>query len=137
MPKSLKCRPEWNLVEGFLEEQHAPWTRRIYASSVRKFERWCGERKLEALPADPETVAMFRASEAQGGMRPPTIARHAAAIRHVHLRAGYSDPGRGSVVRSIKKGISRSLGKAQVQKQPATLTTSRPCSLRPMTLRRD
>ena len=110
MPKSLKCRPEWDLVEGFIEEQHAPWTRRIYASSVRKFERWCGERELEALPAAPETVAMFLASEAQSGMRPPTIARHAAAIRHVHLRAGYSDPGRQSVVRSVKNGRGQDNG---------------------------
>ncbi len=44
-------RPEWELVQSFLGQQHAPATRKMYRSSFGKFARWCGERDLEPLCA--------------------------------------------------------------------------------------
>ena len=90
----------------------------IYRSSVDKFAGWCRERDMDPLPASPETVAMFLASEANSGMKPATIARHTAAIRYHHIGGGYEDPTRAPIVKSTKKGIRRALGTAPVRKQP-------------------
>jgi hypothetical protein len=53
---------------------------------------WCAERHLPAIPAAPETVAAFLATEAARGIKPATIGRLVAAIRYAHKLAGYDDP---------------------------------------------
>jgi hypothetical protein len=46
------------------------------------------EAELETLPAVPETVAAFVASEASRGIKPSSIGRRIAAIRYAHKLAG-------------------------------------------------
>jgi site-specific recombinase XerD len=57
-------------------------TRAAYASDWRIFERWCSEQGLTVLPANPAMVAAFLADQAKVGMKPSTLGRRAAAIKH-------------------------------------------------------
>ena len=66
-------RNDWTAVEKFLAARHAPSTKLMYRSSVRKFEGWCSERGLSSLPAEPNTLAMFLAAEGEAGRAPSTI----------------------------------------------------------------
>ncbi|MDH3738475.1 MAG: site-specific integrase [Alphaproteobacteria bacterium] len=112
---------EWAAVEAYLDRRYAPATKWMYGASVRKFEVWCRNRDLSALPAAIETVAMFVAHEAKNGMRPSTVARHLAAIRQQHLDADYDDPTSDPLIRSLLRGIRRTVGTAAAQKDPATV----------------
>jgi len=40
-------------------------TRAAYRSDITVFERWCDARSISALPASPEVVASFAASQAK------------------------------------------------------------------------
>jgi len=113
-------RAEVEAVRGYVEAAAAPATRRAYASDWRRFSSWCEARGLEALPALPETVATFLASEAEAGRRASTIGRRVAAIRAAHERAGAAAPTSAPEVRVTLSGIRRKLGTAPERKAAAT-----------------
>ena len=51
---------------------HAKRTQAAYARAWESFAAWCAERQLQALPAAPETVAVWLAALADGdGTRKP------------------------------------------------------------------
>lgn len=101
-------------------QEKAPATRRAYGSDFRIFEAWCAGRGITALPATPETVAAFLASEVERGIKPSTIGRRVAAIRYAHRLACYSVPTDDERVKATVRGIRRSLGTAPRKKTPAT-----------------
>jgi site-specific recombinase XerC len=101
-------------------------TRTAYESDWRVFGGWCADRGVEASPASPASVAAFLAVQADQGLRPATIARRCAAIRHHHRLAGVDPvPTDAAVVKSTMKGLRRSLGTAQAKKAPATATIAK------------
>jgi len=78
-------------------------------------------RGVEALPASPASAAAFLAAMAERGLRPATIARRCAAVRHYHRLAGVDPlPTDTAIVKTTMKGLRRSLGAAQAKKAPAT-----------------
>lgn len=64
-------------------------TRRAYQSDWEDFSAWCRDRRLQPLPADPETIALYFRSLAEAGARYATIERRRAGIRWAHLLAGW------------------------------------------------
>jgi site-specific recombinase XerD len=74
--------PEWQIVNDLVAASLSRHTRQIYRSSQHKFEAWCFGRNLSPVPADGQTVAIFLGSEVRAGIRPATLVRHLAAIRH-------------------------------------------------------
>ena len=48
----------------YAENSRSPNTWRAYKSDWRIYEAWCRSVDLESLPAEPETVAMFIAAQA-------------------------------------------------------------------------
>jgi hypothetical protein len=54
----------------------------------RIFADWCRTRGVEPIPAAPEVVSTFLASQATSGVKAATLARRVAAIRYAH--AGYA-----------------------------------------------
>ena len=69
---------------SYAKAEKAPTTRRAYGTDFAIFRTWCAERGADPLPATPETVAAFLASEAGRRVRPSTIGRRVAAIRYAH-----------------------------------------------------
>ena len=67
-------------------------TRRAYRTAVARFTDWCAEHAQTALPAAPETVAAFLAAEAGNGLAVNTLRLRHAALRYLHLLAGYPPP---------------------------------------------
>jgi integrase len=59
-------------ARDYARASHAERTREAYARAWRSFEAWCAKYHLEALPAAPETVAVWLAALAKGdGTRKP------------------------------------------------------------------
>lgn len=94
-------------------------TRRAYQSDLRDFTAWCDTNGMCALPATPDTVALYLTALAQTGAKASTIQRRVSAISQAHQLAGHApSPTADPVVRSTMAGIRRSLGTATAQKAP-------------------
>ncbi len=92
-------------------------TLRAYRSDWADFDRWCGLRSAAALPATPETVALYLAALARTH-RPATIARRLTSITRAHRVAGHPTPAAMAhpEVREPLQGIRRTLGIAPRRK---------------------
>jgi integrase len=82
-------------------------TRRAYRSAVARYTDWCAVHGQTALPASPETVAAFLAAEARGELAVNTMRLRHAAVRYLHLLAGYPPPTAAAVVSTTFAGIRR------------------------------
>jgi site-specific recombinase XerD len=82
-------------------------TRRAYRSAVARFCDWCAANTQTALPASPETVAAFLAAEARSNLAVNSLRLRHAAIRYLHLLAGYPPPTAAAVVATTFVGIKR------------------------------
>ena len=82
-------------------------TRRAYRAAVARFTDWCAIHRQAALPASPETVAAFLAAEARSGLAVNTLRLRHAALRYLHLLAGYPPPTASPLVSATFAGIRR------------------------------
>ncbi len=93
-------------------------TQRAYHNDWSDFEAWCVTHCLAALPATPETVALYLASRA-AVYKVATLTRRLVAISRVHQLAGHPSPTTDAGVRTVAAGIRRAKGTAQESKAPA------------------
>lgn len=98
----------------------APSTRRAYEADLRHYFAWTDLRGLTALPAAPETVALYVTSMASE-LKASTIVRRLSAISVLHGQAGIASPTHDPRVRSVVVGIRRSIGASATQVAPATI----------------
>jgi site-specific recombinase XerD len=112
--------PELDQAADYARAEKSTATRRAYGSDFDLFRRWCEGKCVAALPAQPDTVAAFLASEADRGVKPSTIGRRSAAIRYAHKLAGREPPTNSEAVRATLRGIRRMAGTAPARKTPAT-----------------
>ncbi len=104
----------------YIQDSKAKNTRRAYRADWADFNLWCNEHGRIALPATPDTVALYLTACAQG-LKPSTIQRRLASISEAHKAAGHESPTSSPVVRAVWQGIRREKGVATVGKSP-TLT---------------
>jgi len=83
-------------------------TWRTYESAWRVFTEWCNLMQIESLPAEPETVAMFIAAEADDGRATSTLEHRLSAIRLMHLGQGVASPHNTLPVLEVLRGVRRS-----------------------------
>ena len=93
-------------------------TRRAYARQWAAFAAWCGASRLEALPANPATVALYVSHLAELGRKVATIEQAVAAISAAHGVAGHPSPREDAKLRMVLRGIRRTVGAAQREAAP-------------------
>jgi site-specific recombinase XerD len=98
--------------------EKAASTRKAYGTDFRLFKVYCDAKGVSSLPAAPETVAAYIATEAQTA-KPSTISRRVAAIRYAHKLAGIQTPTDAEGVKATMRGIRRTFGGARNKKAPA------------------
>lgn len=64
VPSSAGLAELIQLARTYVEAGRSVATRRAEASDWRDFEVWCGQKNLQALPAIPETVALYLSDRA-------------------------------------------------------------------------
>src|SRR5262249_26180126 len=79
---------------------------------------WCADHRLEALPAEPPTVALYLA-QLGGKRKASTIQQRVSAIAQAHKTAGHPSPTQDQAVRLVLAGIRRTHGTAQEGKAAA------------------
>jgi hypothetical protein len=86
---------------------HAENTRRAYRAGLAASTEWCAVHRHTAQPAAPETIAAFLAAEAGRGLAVNTLRLRHAALRYLHLLAGYPPPTASPIVSATFAGIHR------------------------------
>jgi integrase len=112
-------------AEDYASSSQADGTRRTYDKSWTGFEAWCGEQGFCALPAAPQTVALFLAARADQGRRPATLSVTLSAIAQAHELAGHPSPTADLLVKKTWKGVRRRLGIAPNKKDPISASELR------------
>lgn len=102
----------------YISQSKSANTKRAYRFAWQDFSRWCGKHGLAPLPASPETISLYVSDLAKRGQRVATISKKVAAISQAHQFAGHESPTRSAIVRLTLQGVRRSLGIAQVGKEP-------------------
>jgi len=108
-------------AEEYIDRSVAPKTQQAHASDFRLFRAWCETEQLTALPAIPQTVALYAAALAnRTGINPKgdtaklisaaTVVRYLASIATVHRDAGYDSPCDSTIVKRTVKGIKNTKG---------------------------
>ena len=107
------------LTCGFLAAAKAESTRRAYRADWSHFEAWSRQHSLAALPATPETVALY-ITDLAASHKPATLRRRLTVISRAHQAAGHPSPAsmQQALVSETLKGIRRTLGTAQAGKRP-------------------
>ena len=110
-------------ARDYVSHSKAASTLKAYRTDWRDFETWCAASGLTALPAAPETVALYLAARADT-LKPASLGRRLAAISKAHSSAGYESPAsmRHAPVSETFKGIKRVKGVAQTRKSPLLAT---------------
>ncbi|HKE66224.1 MAG TPA: hypothetical protein VKB59_16450 [Micromonosporaceae bacterium] len=100
------------LIEGLarlLAAATSPQTRLAYESDFAQFTGWADEYGLDALPALPQTVALYISAH-QDRWRPTTMVRRLSAIAVRHRVAGCPSPTDHELVRRAVAGLRRTRG---------------------------
>jgi site-specific recombinase XerD len=94
-------------------------TLRAYQADWNDFRGWCEGHQVAALPALPQTVALYLTDRA-GTLKPSSLARRITTINRAHQAAGQLSPATmaNAVVSEVWKGIKRRKGVAQQGKKP-------------------
>jgi integrase len=117
-------RPEPNALvrsaKDYASDARSRGTRDAYRKHWTAFAAWCAQQGFSALPAAPQTLALYLAARADEGRKVATIALSLAAISQAHQVAGHLSPRSDRLVKETWKGIRRRLGVAQEQKAPVS-----------------
>jgi site-specific recombinase XerD len=108
------------VARGYAERSLSVATRAAYRSDIAVYRNWCETRGVQAMPASPEVVASFAATQAERGLKPSTISRRLAAIRMLHRASGVETPTNSEIVTATMRGIRREHGAAPARKTAAT-----------------
>lgn len=107
-------------AKQYIDQSLSFATRKAYAGDFKIFSAWCAAHTLAALPATPETVALFLADQAKANIDTSTLTRRLAAIKFAHEAASHATPTAHKGVTAALKGIRRTQGTAPVKKKAAT-----------------
>lgn len=110
-------------ARDYARKANADNTMRAYRADWADFTTWCRDNEVQALPAAPETVALYITARAAGegaqGCKVSTLQRRLSAISRAHRAAGYLGIStREEPLHSVWKGIRREHGTAQRGKAP-------------------
>jgi len=109
---ALRREEAMDAARRYAHHSRAESTWRTYESAWGIFQEWCLTVSLSALPAAPDTVAMFIGAQADAGLAPATLAHRLAAIRLMHLGQGLPSPHNTLAVMEVMRGIRRQRAKA-------------------------
>ncbi|XP_065199234.1 uncharacterized protein LOC135830933 [Sycon ciliatum] len=101
----------------------APTTRRTYTTGERKFTQFCALQRWTPMPATDTMLSCFAAHLTQS-VQPQTIHVYMAAVRNMHLEAGFRDPTMNALLLPrVMRGIKRTVT------DPATQRTRLPITI--------
>lgn len=106
-------------AHGFHQAARSANTLKAYATDWADFDRWCTQRALTSLPADPATLILY-VTDLATRAKVSTITRRLSSIAVAHQQHGHPSPTGDPHVRQVTRGIRRTLGTAVDEAAPLT-----------------
>jgi integrase len=97
------------------QDAYPPNTRKAWACDWVSFTSFCGVRGFSALPATPETIALFVQSCRESLKKPATVQRYLSTIALAHRVAKLMNPCDDEAVRLEIKAFTNAVGVRQRQ----------------------
>jgi integrase len=119
--KALALAENLERVKRHLENAKSESTKRVYKIHWADFKMFCDEHGLMAMPAEPETLALYISDQIAGGKSISTVDARLAAISVAHNTAGFENlqnPVYSELVKQTFQGIKREKGVAPKKKKP-------------------
>jgi site-specific recombinase XerD len=110
--KAVKTK--WQTALARMEGAYSANTIRSYRADFTIFEAWCQDEHRAALPATPETVAVFVRAQSKTAT-PATVSRRRAAITKIHRLLKLDSPVSTEEVNLATRAVFRQKGRRQVQ----------------------
>ncbi len=107
-------------ARDYAEAAQADNTRRVYRVGWNDFTAYCINNGFGALPASPQSVALYVTALAARA-KLATIRLYLASIAEKHRETGLDSPTSHDMVRRIVRGIARTNGSSQTRKAAVTL----------------
>jgi site-specific recombinase XerD len=102
-------------ARAYLDAARSANTHRAYRADWAAFSAWCHAHDLAPLPASPTTLVLYLTDQART-LKASTLQRRLVAIAQTHRAAGHPTPTEDAGVRSVWRGIRRTIGTAQIGK---------------------
>lgn len=106
--------PNWRERLETLAAGYSANTIRSYRADFTIFEAWCQEEHRGALPATPETVAVFILAQSESAA-PATVSRRRASIAKIHRLLKLESPVSSEEVNLATRTVFRQKGRRQEQ----------------------
>jgi integrase len=107
-------------ARDYAEAAQSDNTRRAYRVGWNDFSAYCNDNGFDALPASPQSIALYVTALAQR-TKVATIRLYLAAIAERHRETGLGSPTAHDMVRRIVRGVARTNGSSQARKSAVTL----------------
>lgn len=104
----------YEAADAFARQSLSKATLRAYRADWQHFLAWCRSKRLASLPAEPQTLAAYLASQVTTHSR-STIERRIVAIGQAHKIAGHDWRPSHPIIRATLKGMFRTHGRPQVK----------------------
>ena len=111
-------------AEGYARASKAENTVAALRAGWAAFSSWCVATGLAALPAAPETVALYLSAHGST-LKLSTLRLRAWAIGAAHRSRGLTDPTKTEAVRAVLAGVARTEGSSPTRKTAATVDVLR------------
>jgi integrase len=111
-------------AEGYARASKAENTITALRAGWAAFFSWCAAMGLQALPAAPETVALYLSAHGST-LKLSTLRLRSWAIGAAHRTRGLADPTKTEAVRSVLAGVARTEGSSPTRKTAATVDVLR------------
>lgn len=108
-------------ISRYEKKSMAENTLRAYRSDWDDFRLWCRRKKLLALPARPDTVALYLSARARTH-KVASLSRRLTVIGKLHRAAGRDNPVSDERVVRVWRGILREKSEAQSRRSPVLVT---------------
>lgn len=97
----------YEAARRYANKSRSDTTWRTYESAWRGFSNWCRTMQFEPFPAEPESVAMFIAAEADEAKANSTLEHRLSAIKLMHLGQGAPSTHNTLPVLEVLRGVRR------------------------------
>jgi site-specific recombinase XerD len=104
-------------AQDYATAARRPATLKAYESDWRHFDEWCERHGVPSMPAYPDVVAKY-VTDLASTMKSSTITRRLASISIAHQAVGFPSPTHDIAVRTVARGVRRTLGTATREAAP-------------------
>jgi len=107
-------------LKHLCQKSKAKNTVKSYESSFKQFCKWCKCYDFEAVPTSDYTVALYLSHSEPNIRSDSKLNSILYGISYAHKQSGFKDPCDSMLVKNVKEGILRSVGKKHTAKLPLT-----------------